>query len=141
LTPQPSQRTIVRMRAIADTNIFIAVALNEPEKDNIIRLTEGCDLAAPDVLPFEIGNALSAMMKKGSLHSDEIQASWEIIQHIPVELRRIDIKSALNIASTFNIYAYDAYFLECAGNLKCPLITMDSGMQRIAREMGILILE
>ncbi len=30
---------------------------------------------------------------------------------------------------------------ECAGSLKCPLITLDRGMQRIAREMGILVLE
>ena len=52
------------MKIIADTNTFIAVALNEPEKDKIIRLTEGHDLIAPDVLPFEIGNALTAMMKK-----------------------------------------------------------------------------
>jgi hypothetical protein len=36
-----------------------AVALNEPEKGKIIGLTEGHDLIAPDVLPFEIGNALS----------------------------------------------------------------------------------
>lgn len=129
------------MKIIADTNTFIAVALNEPERGKIIQLTEGCDLAAPDVLPFEIGNALTAMMKKGTLHTSEIQKSWEIIQHIPVELRRIDIKSALKIAATFNIYAYDAYFLECAGSLKCPLITLDKAMQRIARELGILILE
>lgn len=129
------------MKIIADTNTFIAVALNEPEKNGIIQLTEGCDLAAPDVLPFEIGNALTAMMKKGALQSDEIQSSWEIIQHIPVELRRIDIKSALTIATTFSIYAYDAYFLECAGSLKRPLITLDRGMQRIAREMGIVVLE
>lgn len=63
------------MKIIADTNTFIAVALNEPEKDSIIQLTEECDLAAPDVLPFEIGNTLTAMMKKGALQSDEIQSS------------------------------------------------------------------
>jgi hypothetical protein len=50
------------MKIIADTNTFIAVALNEPEKDKIIRLTDGHDLIAPDVLPFEIGNALTAMI-------------------------------------------------------------------------------
>ena len=32
-------RTIVPMRIVADTNTFIAVALNEPEKGKIIRLT------------------------------------------------------------------------------------------------------
>jgi predicted nucleic acid-binding protein len=129
------------MKIIADTNTFIAVALNEPEKNNIIQLTEGCDLAAPDVLPFEIGNALTAMMKKGTLQTHQLQESWDIIQQIPVELRRIDIKSALNIAIKFNIYAYDAYFLECAGSLKCPIVTLDKAMQTIAREMGILVVE
>jgi predicted nucleic acid-binding protein len=129
------------MKITADTNTFIAVALNEPEKHKIIQLSEGCDLAAPDVLPFEIGNALTAMTKKGILQIDEMQTSWDIIQFIPVELRRIDIKAALEIAATFNIYAYDAYFLECASSLKCPIMTLDPGMQRIAQEMGILVLE
>ena len=129
------------MKIIADTNTFIAVALNEPEKDFIIQLTEGCELVAPEVLPFEIGNALTVMMKKNVLQADEVASSWEIVQHIPVDLRHIDIKSALKIATKFNIYAYDAYFLECAGSLRSPLLTLDRGMKMIAREIGITILE
>jgi predicted nucleic acid-binding protein len=129
------------MKIIADTNTFIAVALNEPEKDRIIQLTEGHDLIAPDVLPFEIGNALTAMMKKNSLRKEEVASVWEIVQQIPVDLRNTDIKSALRIAIKFNIYAYDAYFLECAENLRSPLLTLDIGMKRVAREIGITILE
>ena len=129
------------MKIIADTNTFIAVALNEPEKANIIRLTEGHDLIAPDVLPFEIGNALTAMMKKNALKKDEVASAWEIVQQIPVDLRPTNIKSALNIAIQFNLYAYDAYFLECAENLRSPMLTLDIGMQRVAREIGITILE
>jgi predicted nucleic acid-binding protein len=129
------------MKIIADTNTFIAVALNEPEKHKIIKLTEGHELIAPDVLPFEIGNALTAMMKKDILKKDEVESAWEIIQQIPVDLRHTDIKSALGIAIKFNIYAYDAYFLKCAENLHSPLLTLDLGMQGVAREMGITILE
>ena len=129
------------MQIVADTNTFIAVALNEPEKDLIIQVTEGCDLIAPEVLPFEIGNALTAMMKKSVLKADEVASSWEIVQRIPVDLRSINIESALKIATKFNIYAYDAYFLECADSLRSPLLTLDSGMKRIAKEMGITILE
>ena len=129
------------MKIIADTNTFIAVALNEPEKDKIIQLTEGHDLIAPDVLPFEIGNALTAMMKKNALKKAEVESAWEIVQQIPVDLRHTDIKSALSIAIKFNLYAYDAYFLKCAENLRSPLLTLDLGMQRVAREMGITILE
>jgi predicted nucleic acid-binding protein len=129
------------MRIIADSNIFIAVALNEPEKRRIIRLTEGSDLIAPEMLPYEIGNALTAMLKKNVLKANEIVQTWEIIQNISVDLRQINIKSALRIAAKFGIYAYDAYFLECALSLRSPLLSLDHGMKRIAREMSITVLE
>lgn len=129
------------MKIVAATNTFIAVALNEPEKDMIIRLTEGYDLIAPEVLPFEIGNALTAMMKRNALEADEVILAWDMVQHIQVDLRRIDIRAALNIATQYNIYAYDAYFLECALNLRSPLLTLDRRMKGIAQEIGIQVME
>ena len=129
------------MKIIADTNTFIAVVLNEPEKDIIIRLTEGHALVAPEVLPFEIGNALTAMMKRNALNADEVILVWNMVQNIPVDLRRIDIRAALNIATQYNIYAYDAYFLECARNLRSPLLTLDQRMKGIARKIGIKVME
>jgi len=81
------------------------------------------------------------MMKKNTLKKDEVEFAWEIVKQIPVDLRRTNIKSALSIAIDFNLYAYDAYFLECAKNLHSPLLTLDPGMQRVAREMGVMILE
>ncbi|MFC1815544.1 type II toxin-antitoxin system VapC family toxin [Thermodesulfobacteriota bacterium] len=135
------QSTIVRMKIVADTNTFIAVALNEPERGMIIRLTEGHDLVSPEVLPFEIGNALTAMLKRGALKSDEVILAWEMVQYIPVDLRRIDIGTALKIATQYNIYAYDAYFLECALNLHSPLLTLDRQMKEIAQKIGIQVME
>ena len=129
------------MKIVADTNTFIAVALNEPEKDMIIRLTEGHDLVAPEVLPFEIGNALTAMMKRNVLEADEVILAWDMVQHIPVDLRRIEIGAALKIATQYNIYAYDAYFLECAFNLGSPLLTLDRQMKAIAQKIGLQVME
>jgi predicted nucleic acid-binding protein len=129
------------MKLVADTNIFIAVALNEPEKTTIIDCTRGYDLVAPDVLPFEIGNALSALRKKGLLRQEEIIQAWDQIRKISVGLRRIDIRASLKLALQYNIYAYDAYFLELALNQRCPLITLDRKMKQVAEGIGISILE
>jgi predicted nucleic acid-binding protein len=129
------------MKIVADTNTFLAVALNEPEKDSIIQLTEGSDLIAPEVLPFEIGNALSAMSKRKLLETKELITVWEMVHRIPVELCRVDVRSALDIALKFNIYAYDAYFLECAVISRSPLLTLDRALQKVASNMGITILE
>ena len=129
------------MKIIADTNTFIAVALNEPEKNRIINHTNGHEIISPDVLPFEIANALTAMFKKRRLTKQEIIVAWELIQRIPVDLRQTNIKSALEIAIEYNIYAYDAFFLECAITLRSPLLTLDIPLQRVARKIGIPIME
>ena len=141
MTNTNSINTIVHMRVIADTNIFLAVTLYEPERDEIIRLTSGYDLVAPDVLPFEIGNALSAMLKKGRLAPDELLSVWDAVMQIPVDLRGVDIHSALKIAAQFNIYAYDAYFLICAFSLHSPLITLDRRMMQVAKSLDIHTME
>jgi len=129
------------MRIVADTNTFLAVTMKEPERDDIIRLTSGHEVAAPEVLPFELGNALIAMLKKRRLRPADILSTWQAVCRIPVELIRIDIREALVLASEHGIYAYDAYFLVCAMQLGSPLITLDGGMKAVAKRVGIKVLE
>ena len=129
------------MKIIADTNTFLAVALDEPEKSQIVRVTTGHDLVAPEVLPFEIGNALTAMLKKGAISPEEVPAAWDAVDAIPVDLRCLDMRAALELAVRFGIYAYDAYFLECALSLRLPLLTLDRSMKHVARELSIPIVE
>ncbi len=129
------------MKIIADTNTFLAVALNEPEKKEIIALTVGHDLIAPEVLPFEIGNALSALVKRKRLTREEALLAWKACLAIPVDLRDINIEKALAIAIENNIYAYDAYFLECAKNLRCSLLTLDRQLKSVCGDLGIKVLE
>lgn len=133
--------TIVRMKLIADTNTFLAVALEEPQKAQIVRLTTGHRLVAPEVLPFEVGNALTAMLKRGVLLPAEVTAAWDAAMAIPVDLRRADVRGALALAVRFGIYAYDACFLECALSLRLPLLTLDRGLRHVARQLSIDILE
>ena len=129
------------MKIVADTNTFLAVALDEPEKSQIVRATTGHDLVAPEVLPFEIGNTLTAMLKKGAISPEEVPVAWDVVQAIPVDLRGLDMPAALALAVRFGVYAYDAYFLECALGLRLPLLTLDRGMKHIARELSIPIVE
>ena len=129
------------MKITADTNTFLAVTLFEPERDAIINITLGHDLVAPNILPFEIGNALSAMLKRKRLAPEDLLTVWDATQQIPVDLRSVDIREALRIASQFNIYAYDAYFLMCALSLHSPLITLDLRMIEVAQSLGLNIME
>ncbi len=129
------------MKIVSDTNILLAVIFNEPEKDNIIQLTSGNEAIAPEILLYEVGNALSAMIKRKQITQKEALNAQKAINDIPVRLMSIDISQALKLAIDFNIYAYDAYFLQCAINQSCPLLTLDKGMKKVAKELNIKILE
>ena len=129
------------MNIVSDTNILLAVIFNEPEKDNIVRLTSGNDVVAPEILLYEVGNALSAMIKRKQITHKEALQAQKSISSIPVRLMSIDISQALKLAIDFNIYAYDAYFLQCAINQSCPLLTLDKGMKKVAKQLNIEIME
>lgn len=125
-----------------DTNIFLATALDEPEKPDIIRLTSGAGVVcAPEILPYETGNALSAMRHRRKLTEDEANNALRISLRIPVRLIPVDIQRALRIAMDFGIYAYDAYFLECARSNGGNLLTLDEQMKRVASQLGLRVLE
>jgi predicted nucleic acid-binding protein len=133
--------TIVYMNIIADTNIFLAVVLDEREKQLIIELTAEVDAISPEILPYEIGNALSAMIKRNQLTEEEALNAQATVNKIPVRLINVDIQSALKLAIEFNIYAYDAYFLQCAKSMSCPLLTLDKKMKQVAKKLNIQVLE
>ncbi len=129
------------MNIVSDTNILLAVIFNEPEKDNIIQLTSGNNAIAPEILPYEVGNALSAMLKRKQIIPKEAVQAQRSISSIPVRLISIDISESLKIAIDYNIYAYDAYFLQCAISQSCPLLTLDKGMKNVAKQLNIQLLE
>ncbi|MBT6575629.1 MAG: type II toxin-antitoxin system VapC family toxin, partial [Gammaproteobacteria bacterium] len=107
----------------------------------IVQLTSNSNAIAPEILPYEIGNALSAMIKRKQITHDEALSAFEIASKIPVRLVSIDILKALELALEFNIYAYDAYFLQCAKSLSYPLFTLDKRMKQVAMNLNIEVLE
>ena len=129
------------MKIVADTNTFLAVALDEPEKDWLIQTTDGHDLVAPAVLPYEIGNALSSLVRRKVLAATQLGAAWDAAAAIPVELATVDARASLLLAGQFRIYAYDAYFLQCSLERKSPLLTLDGGMKRVAKQLDITLVE
>ncbi|QXL84994.1 type II toxin-antitoxin system VapC family toxin [Comamonas sp. NLF-1-9] len=129
------------MDIVADTNIFLAVVLNEPEKRRLVKMTSGASVMAPEILPYEIGNALSAMVKRRQLTAADALRAQEVVKRIPVRLVAVDIQPALQLALDWNIYAYDAYFLLTAQRQALPLLTLDRRMSEVGKALGIRLLE
>lgn len=77
------------------------------------------------------------MVKRGRITADEALIAQNTASKIPVRLMSVDIQAALKLAIEFNIYAYDAYFIQSARSVSCPLLTLDKRMKQVAFDLGI----
>jgi predicted nucleic acid-binding protein len=126
---------------VIDTSALIAVIADEPERSKIIEVTTGNTLIGPGSIPWEIGNAFSAMFKRQRLTLAEAQKGLSIFESIPLRYIKPDFASSVSISKQINMYAYDAYFIDCAIRQTAPLLTLDRRLIAAARSLNVQILE
>ena len=129
------------MNITIDTSAIIAVITNEQQKDDIVKLTVNTSLIAPSSVHWEMGNAFSAMLKRNRITALQAKLCIQAYQKIPIRFVDVDIIKALDIVSTLQIYAYDAYLIQCALQTKTPLLSLDNGLIQAAKSAGITIME
>jgi len=129
------------MEIIIDASAILAVLLNEPERDGITKMTAGASLAAPACLEFEIGNALGALMKRNAISIPQAVSVYHEFCKIPVRELQVNIPTSLVVSREENIYAYDAYYLTCAEQMRLPMLTLDKRLAAVSAKRGIQLVE
>jgi predicted nucleic acid-binding protein len=129
------------MEILVDASAVIGCLMNEPQREELLFAAEGRSLLAPVSLPWEIGNAFSAMFKQRRIRLDDAIAGIKLFRTMPIEFREIDLEKAVMLASRLGIYAYDAYMLQCALDNQVQILTLDRGLKAAARIAGVSICE
>ena len=128
------------VKIVIDTSVIIATITNEAEKEKLVQVTEGTFLVAPQSLHWEIGNAFSAMLKRGRITLEQVEEALEIYEKIPIFFVDVPLSPVMSIVQKHQIYAYDAYFIVCAMIEKAPLLSLDKALIHAAHNSGIKIL-
>ena len=115
--------------------------VGEPERNKIIEITKGNTLIGPGSIPWEIGNAFSAMFKRNRISIEEAQKGLLIFSGIPLRYIEPDFVKVLHLSKETNLYAYNAYFLDCSIRHKAPLLTLDKKLKSAADNLSLDTLE
>ena len=81
------------------------------------------------------------MVKQGRLTLDQARKGISIFEGIPLQYAKSDFAHALKIAEKSKLYAYDAYFLDCAIRHNAPLLTLDRKLMMAAKSLNVVVLE
>ena len=122
---------------VIDASCILAFLLNQDDNNLVVKTTEKKILLSPTCLPFEIGNALSKLIKRNLLTTSEAILVLHEFYKIQIRLIEPDIANSVVIAAESNSYAYDSYYLNIANQLSEPLFTFDEKMKSTALKRGI----
>jgi predicted nucleic acid-binding protein len=126
---------------VIDTSAIVAVITDASEKPALIEMTENAALIAPSSVHWEVGNAFSAMIRRGRLTPALAARAIDIYHSIPIRFVDVDLTASLMIAAEHRLYAYDAYLIECSRTRRAPLLTLDRALARVATKMTIDVME
>jgi len=126
---------------VVDASILLAVLMSEPERDKIIELTKDVDLIAPASVHWEVGNALSSMLKRGRMTLVQAESVLKNYEKIPIRFVEVSLHESIRISADRKIYAYDAFLIACARDQRCRLISLDKALLQASRDSGIPVVE
>jgi len=76
---------------LVDASAVLAVILEEPEKGSVVKATTGYEAKVPGCLSWEVGNAFSALVKRGRLGAKESLAALKGFEMIPMQELDVDL--------------------------------------------------
>lgn len=81
------------------------------------------------------------MFKRNRITPESAKSALREYKKIPIQFIEVSLSEALAIAYELNIYAYDAYFLDCAIRSKASLLSIDKTLLEKAEQIGISVKE
>jgi predicted nucleic acid-binding protein len=129
------------MRILVDASAILSVLLNEATKEKIVAKTKDATLIAPASIHWEIGNAVSSLLKRKKISGAEgVQVVEEYLK-IPIQYVDVDMKEAVSVAGKHSLYDYDAYMIVGAKQYRIPLLSLDSGLNDVAKKEKVKLVE
>ena len=122
---------------VIDASCVLEFLLNQESKDYVVQKVGECRLVAPQCMPYEIGNAVSKLMKRKLISIVDGVSVYHEFARIPVRFVEPDIPDSILIAGNTDSYAYDSYYISVAKRLGMPLFTLDDTMKSNAQKQGV----
>lgn len=120
---------------VVDASALASLVLREPERTAVLREMEGCDLVAPDLLPYELANAAWKAARRRPELAAKLRESLETTLRVPLRYVPVPAAGACRLALEVGTTAYDAAYLWLVHELDVEVITRDDRMATLARQV------
>jgi len=129
---------------VIDASVALAWALPD-EQDAfalvVLELVASEGALVPSIWALEVGNALLMAERRKRLTAAQFKKSLSLLRDLRIRVSspaiEADLGQVLVLAQTHKLTSYDAAYLELAIRASCPLATVDAGLGKVAKELGV----
>lgn len=130
---------------VIDCSMTLAWCLpdeSSPTADRFFSTCQDLTLLVPSLFWYEAANALTMATRRDRLTNEQATTLGRLFQALPLTTTPCgpaSLPRLLHLATTHNLSAYDASYLDLAIARKCGLATTDNHLQEAAQRADIKI--
>ena len=117
---------------VVDASALAALLFGEPEAEAIASRLDNARLLAPALLAFELANVCLIKARRHPEQRPALIAAFRLRGRLGVEEVTVDHDSALELAASTGLTAYDATYLWLSRQLEAELVTLDQQLAMAA---------
>lgn len=131
---------------VVDASVATALYVRDPlsrQAKSVVSQVErsGDQLSAPDLLVYEVANAIWKRARRDAIRPEEAVAAIDELLRLDVQLHPGSLlaRAALALAMAHDLTAYDASYLALCASLGGTLLTGDTGLSATAGSAGFAV--
>jgi predicted nucleic acid-binding protein len=133
---------------VEDASVVLAWCFEDeqnPYTESVLDRLTTETAVVPPIWPYEIVNALLIAERKGRLSPALADEFLYTLGELPITVGELswpnDAEALVLRGRTTGLTAYDTAYLALALRLGCPLATQDNELLRVARALGVTVLQ
>jgi predicted nucleic acid-binding protein len=115
---------------VVDASALAALLFGESEAEAVADLLEGCSLAAPSLLRYEIGSVCLKKIARSPRKQGALLNALSLMEAMDVREISVPIESVVPLARRERLTVYDAAYLWLSRELESELVTLDEKLRR-----------
>lgn len=119
---------------VIDASALAAVVFAEPKAEEVVSRLQGCTLAAPALLPFEMASICLEKLRRYPEQRSLLLAAYRMAGRMEIEQTDVDLNEVIPFAEQKRITAYDATYLWLSHRLGAEIVTLDKKLAEAAVE-------
>ena len=120
---------------VVDASALAAVCFDEPAGPATAQLLTDTSLLAPAILHFEMANICWLRIKRDPASSAAFLRQYAVRHDFPISIVDVRFDLVVELALRTSLSAYDASYLWLARHLGVELVTLDTKLSRVARQL------